>query len=406
MGKIKFDQTNEIKISNFIKTIKKSKGHLANDKLNTKFNKTLTNLKVFGQELIESNNEKKQWDKMNKKIKLEYFQLMKEYFYHPIPETIAKINIIDVNDVVKPDLSKDEPYLVHDNIYYCDGHSKSLIHIHKKCWILPDGIEPMIRQSIIKCTLKISTNSKIINLLMVCPSCQQQFNVINMSESIPKSSKIDWDSLGINPISEWNETRKRLIKMIKNRLGYMMKHDTIEGAAKNKYSIVKECPFERCEYNKYGYMRGGQLKRNVQRCIEKKCGKNRHRCGRRHHRAKVKCKSCKATQCNNCDGYFGDADPRLNHEGRDCNYIEMVNKILKDSDKNINENELTKKYIEANSKDCPKCKSSTIKINGCDHMTCTKCTTHWCWLCKYKLDSNIDEDGIYRHLEDVHNIYL
>jgi len=32
-------------------------------------------------------------------------------------------------------------------------------------------------------------------------------------------------------------------------------------------------------------------------------------------------------------------------------------------------------------KNCPKCSSRTEKTEGCNHMTCARCTAEWCWIC-------------------------
>ena len=32
---------------------------------------------------------------------------------------------------------------------------------------------------------------------------------------------------------------------------------------------------------------------------------------------------------------------------------------------------------------CPACGTMTQKNGGCDHMTCTKCRSHWCWICRH-----------------------
>ena len=34
-----------------------------------------------------------------------------------------------------------------------------------------------------------------------------------------------------------------------------------------------------------------------------------------------------------------------------------------------------------NAKPCPKCGVATAKNGGCMFMTCTACSTHWCWQC-------------------------
>eukprot|EP00475_Leptophrys_vorax_P029196 TRINITY_DN4266_c0_g1_i1.p1 TRINITY_DN4266_c0_g1~~TRINITY_DN4266_c0_g1_i1.p1 ORF type:complete len:223 (-),score=15.29 TRINITY_DN4266_c0_g1_i1:195-863(-) len=37
-------------------------------------------------------------------------------------------------------------------------------------------------------------------------------------------------------------------------------------------------------------------------------------------------------------------------------------------------------------KSCPECKLRTEKSEGCNHMRCTRCGTHWCYLCVTALD--------------------
>lgn len=39
------------------------------------------------------------------------------------------------------------------------------------------------------------------------------------------------------------------------------------------------------------------------------------------------------------------------------------------------------KWLNANSKKCPKCKAPCEKIGGCNWMTCLTCTHGFCWLC-------------------------
>lgn len=36
-----------------------------------------------------------------------------------------------------------------------------------------------------------------------------------------------------------------------------------------------------------------------------------------------------------------------------------------------------------NIKKCPSCSSGVEKIDGCNHMTCQNCKTHFCWICKH-----------------------
>ena len=55
--------------------------------------------------------------------------------------------------------------------------------------------------------------------------------------------------------------------------------------------------------------------------------------------------------------------------------------------------------ILVNAKDCPSCGVMTEKIDGCNHITCTNCNTHWCFLCKFV---QTPEMYIYNHLSRVH----
>ena len=35
---------------------------------------------------------------------------------------------------------------------------------------------------------------------------------------------------------------------------------------------------------------------------------------------------------------------------------------------------------------CPRCRSYVFRNGGCSHMTCSKCSTYWCWICGSELD--------------------
>lgn len=49
------------------------------------------------------------------------------------------------------------------------------------------------------------------------------------------------------------------------------------------------------------------------------------------------------------------------------------------------------------SKACPKCKTPTVKLSGCNHITCP-CDAHWCWQC----GGQFEESAIYEHMEREH----
>jgi hypothetical protein len=55
-------------------------------------------------------------------------------------------------------------------------------------------------------------------------------------------------------------------------------------------------------------------------------------------------------------------------------------------------------------KDCPGCGISTFKDIGCDHIECTQCGEHWCYVCG-EGDFEVDvwgDGGIYSHLNTEH----
>lgn len=51
--------------------------------------------------------------------------------------------------------------------------------------------------------------------------------------------------------------------------------------------------------------------------------------------------------------------------------------------KNSDDSE-TANWLLTHTKMCPKCKSSTEKNDGCNHMTCKICAHHYCWICMGK----------------------
>ena len=49
------------------------------------------------------------------------------------------------------------------------------------------------------------------------------------------------------------------------------------------------------------------------------------------------------------------------------------------------------RFIKQVSKKCPHCKVPTQKGDGCNHMTCSQCRGHWCWICGTKVKSGGSE---------------
>jgi hypothetical protein len=67
------------------------------------------------------------------------------------------------------------------------------------------------------------------------------------------------------------------------------------------------------------------------------------------------------------------------------------------------QDELFKKWIKQHAvKECPTCDAPIEKIEGCNHMTCTRCQTHICWQCMKTFPGG---EGIYGHMREVHGTF-
>ena len=94
----------------------------------------------------------------------------------------------------------------------------------------------------------------------------------------------------------------------------------------------------------------------------------------------LQCPSCLARICPNCHVEA--------HDGMSC------------ANRDLDGEKLFREWMEAHDvKSCPGCKSSIEKIAGCNHMTCTRCQTHICWVC---LETFPKADGIYDHMRAAH----
>jgi hypothetical protein len=49
--------------------------------------------------------------------------------------------------------------------------------------------------------------------------------------------------------------------------------------------------------------------------------------------------------------------------------------------------------------DCPRCETSIEKTEGCNHVACTVCGVHICWVC---LQTFENPNTCYMHLTNVH----
>ncbi|KAL7295891.1 hypothetical protein TKK_0010935 [Trichogramma kaykai] len=57
---------------------------------------------------------------------------------------------------------------------------------------------------------------------------------------------------------------------------------------------------------------------------------------------------------------------------------------------------LSEQWLRENSKDCPKCSTSIEKSDGCNKMSCWKCSCYFCWICLRILDKRFP----YAHYRD------
>eukprot|EP01084_Bolivina_argentea_P212028 360510_1 len=82
--------------------------------------------------------------------------------------------------------------------------------------------------------------------------------------------------------------------------------------------------------------------------------------------------------------------PTLNNfKCEECVELELIEKM-----KNENNDE---NYVKQNYPQCPGCKMATVKISGCNHISCN-CGTHWCYQCGKEFDQNY----IYDHMSEAH----
>lgn len=96
----------------------------------------------------------------------------------------------------------------------------------------------------------------------------------------------------------------------------------------------------------------------------------------------IRCPSCFIRICRGCHSVF--------HEGLTCDEQEEERK---------GGDMLFKRWIEkSGTKECPGCGARIQKIDGCNHVKCSACETHICWVCLGKFGAN----EIYDHLNGEH----
>ncbi|KAH9174701.1 hypothetical protein EDB89DRAFT_462865 [Lactarius sanguifluus] len=96
--------------------------------------------------------------------------------------------------------------------------------------------------------------------------------------------------------------------------------------------------------------------------------------------AVISCPSCLVRICPSCHVEY--------HEGVTC------------ADREDGGDRLFQEWMKANNvKKCPGCAAPIERTEGCNHMTCTRCRTHICWVC---LQTFPQGQGIYAHMREFH----
>ena len=110
---------------------------------------------------------------------------------------------------------------------------------------------------------------------------------------------------------------------------------------------------------------------NFKQMIDVDCDKNLRWCPKvgclNYVKREKKCCNSNNQQCA-CGQNMCFKCGAVSHKGVSCN--------------NVGDAELRNYMILNGVVKCPKCGFGTEKIDGCNHMTCTKCKHDWCWLCR------------------------
>ena len=94
----------------------------------------------------------------------------------------------------------------------------------------------------------------------------------------------------------------------------------------------------------------------------------------------LSCPSCLARICSSCHVEY--------HEGVTC------------ADREDGGDRLFQEWMRIHDvKKCPGCHAPIVRAAGCNHMTCSRCHTHTCWVC---LETFPQGQGIYDHMREFH----
>lgn len=108
------------------------------------------------------------------------------------------------------------------------------------------------------------------------------------------------------------------------------------------------------------------------------------------------CPSCLERICPNCHTEY--------HEGLTCK--EFKSGISEDTEM-FNAWKFNAWKAENGVKSCPGCDADIQKNGGCNHIRCTVCKIHICWVCMmtFKDDDDGESEGVYPHMKAAHGGY-
>ena len=101
-------------------------------------------------------------------------------------------------------------------------------------------------------------------------------------------------------------------------------------------------------------------------------------------------------QCGDCDVRVCTSCHIQYHDGLTCAMYQLAKTGEESVDMWIKERPTTRKR-------CPKCKIGIEKTYGCNHMTCTACNTHICWVCLAYFSTGSE---CYGHLQAKHSSFV
>lgn len=116
-----------------------------------------------------------------------------------------------------------------------------------------------------------------------------------------------------------------------------------------------------------------------------------------------KCISCSSYKCAEpeCIGYF-NTNPAIELPHNDLTCKEYAALLSEAADATIIKSNL--EYLQSLPA-CPKCNVRTERIDGCNHIKCAQCQTHWCYECRYMSPKSVGNDHrqkehLYAHLRE------